>query len=94
MTNYLSKFIPQYSDMTGPLRQLIHHDVEWHWHDVHEAAFNKLKGALTNPPVLQFFGSSRPVVISADASQLDWTRRSVPSTRKVSGIRITCPHTH
>ena len=69
MTNYLSKFIPQYSDLTGPLRQLIHHDVEWHWHDAHDAAFSKLKQALTNPPVLQFFDTSKPVVISADASQ-------------------------
>ncbi|KAL2083268.1 hypothetical protein ACEWY4_021041 [Coilia grayii] len=69
MTNYLSKFIPQYSDTTGPLRQLIHHDVEWHWHDAHDAAFSKLKQALTNPPVLQFFDTSKPVVISADASQ-------------------------
>ncbi len=29
MTNYLSKLIPQYRHITGPLRQLIHQDVEW-----------------------------------------------------------------
>ncbi len=69
MTNYLSKFIPQYSDITGPLRQLIHQDVEWCWHETHEEAFARLKQALTNPPVLQYFDTSIPVVLSADASQ-------------------------
>ncbi len=56
MTNYLSKFIPQYSDITGPLRQLIHQDVKWYWHETHEEAFERLKQALTN-------------ILSADASQ-------------------------
>lgn len=69
MTNYLLKFIPQYSEHTGPLRQLIHQDVEWNWHEAHVAAFNNLKQAVTNPPVLQFFDASKPVIISADASQ-------------------------
>ncbi len=48
MTNYLSKFILQYSDITGPLRQLIHQDVEWYWHETQEEAFERLKQALTN----------------------------------------------
>ncbi len=64
-----SKFIPQYSDITGPLRQLIHQDVEWCWHETHEEAFARLKQASTNPPVLQYFDTSIPVVLSADASQ-------------------------
>lgn len=31
MTNYLSKFIPHYSDVTGPLRELLKQDAEWSW---------------------------------------------------------------
>ena len=69
MTNYLSKFIPHYKVITGPIRQLLHQDVEWTWHEAHNAAFNKLKQAVTNLPVLQFFDISKPVVASADASQ-------------------------
>ena len=31
MANYVRKFIPNMSDLTSPLRQLLHYDVEWHW---------------------------------------------------------------
>ena len=30
MVNYISKFIPNLSDLTQPLRELLHKDVEWH----------------------------------------------------------------
>ena len=30
MVNYVSKFIPNMSDLRSPLRQLLHQDVEWH----------------------------------------------------------------
>ncbi|KAI4879139.1 hypothetical protein NFI96_009334 [Prochilodus magdalenae] len=69
MTNYLSKFIPNYSDVTGPLRQLLHKDTEWAWQDHHAAAVDKLKELLTTPPLLQYFNVRQPVVLSADASQ-------------------------
>lgn len=53
--NYLSKFIQNYSELTAPLRALLHQDTEWCWLKLHEAAFLKLKDALTSPPVLQYF---------------------------------------
>ena len=31
MTNYCSRFIPKYSDITAPLRELTHDDTPWHW---------------------------------------------------------------
>uniref|UniRef100_A0A8D0D0Z5 Reverse transcriptase/retrotransposon-derived protein RNase H-like domain-containing protein n=1 Tax=Sander lucioperca TaxID=283035 RepID=A0A8D0D0Z5_SANLU len=69
MTNYLSKFIQNYSELTAPLRGLLHQDTEWCWHEHHEAALSRLKDALTSPPVLQYFDVRQPVVLSADASQ-------------------------
>ena len=30
MVNYISKFIPNLSDLTQPLRELLYKDVEWH----------------------------------------------------------------
>ncbi len=69
MTNYLSKFIPGYSEKTAPLRQLLLQDVEWSWLEHHMAAFTRLKKLLTSPSVLQYFDVHQPVVLSADASQ-------------------------
>ena len=68
MTNYLSKYVPGYSEMTAPLRQLLLQDVDWSWQEHHIAAFTKLK-LMTSPPVLQYFNAHQPVVLSADASQ-------------------------
>lgn len=48
MTNYLSKFIPSYSELTTPLHGLLHHDTDWCWQEHHAAAFSKLKDALTS----------------------------------------------
>lgn len=68
-TNYLSKFIPHYSEVTGPLRELLKQDVEWSWHELQDVAFQKLKDAVSSPPVLQYFDVTKPVVLSVDASQ-------------------------
>ncbi|KAL2080104.1 hypothetical protein ACEWY4_023897 [Coilia grayii] len=69
MTNYLSKFIPGYSEITAALRQLLLQDAEWSWQEHHATAFNKLKELLMTRPVLQYFNVHQPVVLSADASQ-------------------------
>ncbi len=69
MTNYLSKFIPHYSDVTGPLHELLKQDAEWSWHELQDSAFQKLKDAVSSLPVLQYFDVTKPVVLSADASQ-------------------------
>ena len=47
IVNYVSKFIPNMSDLTAPLRELLHQDVEWHWE---EASFKKVKEALALSP--------------------------------------------
>ena len=67
--NYLAKFIPNQSDLTSPLRELLHKDTAWKWMPHHQAAFEKLKNVLTCAPVLQYFDVKSPVVITCDASQ-------------------------
>lgn len=69
MTNYLAKFIPDYSETTAPLRELLRQDVDWCWLEHHTAAFTKLKELIAGPPVLRYFDVHQPVVLSADASQ-------------------------
>lgn len=69
MTNYLGMFIPNFSEQSAPLRQLLHQDVAWCWEKEHEYAFNRLKTCVSSPPVLKYFDVSKPVTLTCDASQ-------------------------
>ena len=68
MTTYLAKFIPNYSQVSAPLRILLEKSTEWHWAAEQEASFQKLKNLITNAPVLKFFDPKKPTSISVDAS--------------------------
>ena len=46
MTNYLSRYVENYSDKTSVLRELLHDDVSWHWETRHDQAFQNLKDNL------------------------------------------------
>ena len=69
MTNYLAKFINNYSELTATIRTLLHKDTEWCWQPQHQEAFEKLKKAITNPPTLRYYDVKKPVVLQCDASQ-------------------------
>jgi transposase InsO family protein len=66
--NYLSKFIPHYSEHIFPLTRLLKKESAWCWDTGHEVAFAKLKELVCNAPVLTLFDASQPVVVSVDAS--------------------------
>ena len=69
MCNYVSKFIPGYSEKTAIIRELLRDDTEWFWDKQHDCAFNELKKCISSPPVLTYYNPKLPVTISADASQ-------------------------
>ena len=52
MVNYMSKLIPNLADLTQLLRELLHKEVEWHWSDRQEKAFQAIIMISKNP--LQF----------------------------------------
>lgn len=68
MTNYLSKFIPHYSTITAPLRELLKNDILFQWNLSHDKAFNQLKQCLTESPLLQIFNVNKDIVMSVDCS--------------------------
>ncbi|KAJ8332978.1 hypothetical protein SKAU_G00418740 [Synaphobranchus kaupii] len=69
MVNYMARFIPNFSEMSAPLRQLTHKDSEWCWFEQHQDAFDALKKSLANPPTLKYYNVHKPVTITCDASQ-------------------------
>ncbi|XP_059056153.1 uncharacterized protein K02A2.6-like [Achroia grisella] len=68
MINYLSKFIPNYSQVASPLRQLLKKDTVWQWDSIHDAAVQRLKELVCGAPVLALYSLTEPVVLSVDAS--------------------------
>ena len=69
MAQYLAKFLPHLSDITKPLRELTHKEVEWVWEQPQQRAFSKLLDAITNTPVLRYYNLAEEVTIQCDASQ-------------------------
>lgn len=69
LVTYVGKFVPNLSEKTSPLRELLRKDVEWHWNERHEQCFQNIKEYLINPPVLQYYNVEKPVVISVDSSK-------------------------
>ena len=69
LITYVGRFIPDLSDKTYPLRQLIKDKNEFIWQEVQEKAFNKLKNIISREPVLKYFDPLKHVTISVDASK-------------------------
>ncbi|XP_059046435.1 uncharacterized protein K02A2.6-like [Achroia grisella] len=68
LVTYLSKFIKNLADITGPLRVLLQKEVAWYWNHEQEASFLKLKELLKTPPVLGYYNPKAPIILSVDAS--------------------------
>ena len=69
MVNYLGKFIPDLSELSAPLRDLVKKDTAWAWFPQHQNAFDVLKSKLISTPTLKYFDLKRPIVITCDASK-------------------------
>lgn len=66
--NYLSKFIPNYSEIAIPLTNLLKKENEWRWDESERRAFERLKECVTEAGVLALYDPRRPVRLAVDAS--------------------------
>ena len=69
IVKFIAKFAPRISDATAHLRELTRKNVEFHWIDQHEKAFNDLKRLLTEPGTLRYYNVTKHVTLQVDASQ-------------------------
>ena len=66
---YLSKFLPNLSDITKPLRECTQKDSEWIWDHAQQDALDSLKKAVSNTPILCYYNLLEEVTLQCDASQ-------------------------
>jgi len=66
--NYVSKFVPNKSQLLEPLNSLLKDNVQFVWLDAQEKAFNEIKRLLKKAPTLSHYDYNKQVVIQADAS--------------------------
>ncbi|GFS38880.1 transposon Tf2-9 polyprotein [Nephila pilipes] len=69
MVNFLSKFIPNVSKITAPLREIIYVNVEFNWGKEQELSFVNIKELLAKAPVLNVFSASDEIIIQCDSSK-------------------------
>lgn len=68
MVNYLGRFLPNLSQVTRPLNDLLASDSAWLWGPLQQESFDNVKQMLTTAPVLAFYELGLPTMVSADAS--------------------------
>ena len=68
MIGYLSKFIPRYSSLTAPLRELTRKNTKFRWGVKENTAFETLKESITSKDTMAYFNPTRPIVLRVEAS--------------------------
>ena len=68
MANYCAKFIPNFSSITKPLRDLTRNDVQFQWQQKHTKALNKIKNLLTSYTIMAYYDKNKSTELTTDAS--------------------------
>jgi len=68
MANYCPKFIPDFSSITKPLRDLTKKDVKFQWQQKHTEALNKVKDLLTSNTTMAYFDKNKKTELTTDTS--------------------------
>ncbi|XP_062844794.1 uncharacterized protein K02A2.6-like [Trichomycterus rosablanca] len=70
LAQFCAKFIPQFATITAPLWELTKQVAEWKWEKEEQRAFDQLKDALIDAPVMAYYSVGRPTRITCDASPI------------------------
>ena len=66
MALYSARFIPNFAEMTTPLRNLNHQGAKWQWSQTEQAAFKKLKDTLSSDTVLGYYETGQDMKLLVD----------------------------
>ena len=68
LAGFYRKFVYRFATIAAPLTELLKKDVKFEWGEIQDRAFNTLKQALTNPPILALPDFSLDFHLVTDAS--------------------------
>ena len=69
LINYVGKFIPNLSELTAPLRELLVKNKPWQWGKSQNQSFERIKELLVSKKCLPYYDVQKPVKIQLDASK-------------------------
>ena len=70
LVNYYRRFVKGLSTIARPLQDLTQKDVPWVWTEQCQSAFELLKSKLITPPCLAYADTSKPFILTTDASSV------------------------
>ena len=68
LANFYRRFVKGFAAIAKPMTDLTKKDRDFTWSNEEDAAFRKLKEALTSAPILQVFDEDKPHEVWVDAS--------------------------
>ena len=68
LATFCSRFVPDFSTATAPLRDLLKKNAVFKWSSVHEKAFAELKHTISDNTTLSFFDLNKHCTLVSDAS--------------------------
>jgi len=68
MINYVSRFIPNLTNIIAPLSMLLRKYVDWNWSKSQDTALLEVKKLLVNTPVLAIYNPNDELILENDAS--------------------------
>ena len=72
LSGYYRRYIPDYATIASPLTDLVKKNApnKVYWENIHQQAFDKLKEALTNEPILKLPDVNKTFILRTDASDV------------------------
>ena len=68
LASFYRRFVPNFSSLASPLHELVKKYTPFCWTEKHEQAFKRLKGQLTNAPILHLPNFAKTFELQCDAS--------------------------
>lgn len=69
MINYVRPYVPNLSQVSHPLRELLKGDVAFKWLPHHDKCLEEIKNTIASAPALKTFDVNKEITIETDASQ-------------------------